>query len=70
MNERIKEVNNADNGTTDVSPSPAITANVTKKLKIFHGIRNGISQMAIMFKAPYLKNACVVFFIQFCILFG
>lgn len=59
MIERIKEVNAVEN-----------EANKSFHWKAFHGIRNGLSQMAIMFQAPHLKNAFVVFFIQFCILFG
>lgn len=38
--------------------------------KLFHGIRNGLSQMAVMLKPPHLKNACIAYTIQFCILFG
>lgn len=59
MIERIKNVNAVEN-----------EANKSSQWKVFHGIRSGLSQMAIMLQAPHLKNACVVFFIQFCILFG
>ena len=38
--------------------------------KLINAIRGGFSQMAVMFEAPHLKNAILVYTIQFCILFG
>ncbi|KAG5672794.1 hypothetical protein PVAND_002887 [Polypedilum vanderplanki] len=43
---------------------------MTGSMKVFHGMSVGLSQMAIMFKPPHLKNACIAYTIQFCILFG
>lgn len=38
--------------------------------KLMNGIRGGFSQMSVMLEAPHLKNAILVYTIQFCILFG
>lgn len=38
--------------------------------KFLNGIRNGLSQMSIMLEPPHFRNACLVYTIQFCILFG
>lgn len=58
INERMKEVKLIEN------------INTKPMSKLFHGIRNGLSQMAVMLKPPHLKNACIAYTIQFCILFG
>jgi hypothetical protein len=42
----------------------------TGSMKLLRGISGGISQMALMFKPPHLKNATIAYTIQFCILFG
>lgn len=47
-----------------------MTENGKSPLKMINGIREGFSQMAVMFEAPHLKNAILVYTIQFCILFG
>jgi hypothetical protein len=38
--------------------------------KLMNGIRGGFSQMSVMLEKPHLKNAILVYTIQFCILFG
>lgn len=38
--------------------------------KLLTGIKGGFSQMSVMFKPPNLRNAILVYTIQFCILFG
>ncbi|KAL7023272.1 hypothetical protein ACKWTF_012542 [Chironomus riparius] len=58
INERMKEVKLIEN------------INTRPMSKLFHGIRNGLSQMTVMLKPPHLKNACIAYTIQFCILFG
>jgi hypothetical protein len=40
------------------------------KSKLVNGIRAGFSQFSVMLEPPHLKNACLVYTIQFFILFG
>lgn len=68
---QIKKLTNEVETDVDVrimenNPKPSLSSTS----KLFHGIRKGISQMGVMLEAPYLKNACVAYTIQFCILFG
>lgn len=44
--------------------------NEKSPLKLINRIRGGFSQMSVMLEAPHLKNAILVYTIQFCILFG
>jgi hypothetical protein len=44
--------------------------NGKSSFKLINGIRGGFSQMAVMLEAPHLKNAVLVYAIQFGILFG
>jgi hypothetical protein len=45
-------------------------ANGKSPFQLINGIRKGFSQMAVMLEAPHLKNAVLVYTIQFGILFG
>lgn len=38
--------------------------------KLLNGIRGGFSQMSVMLEPIHFRNACLVYTIQFCILFG
>lgn len=48
----------------------AIEVEMKPHSKLLHGIRSGFAQMSVMLEAPHFRNACLVYTIQFCILFG
>jgi hypothetical protein len=62
--EKVSDVKSAEFSMTpenEKSKSPS---------KLMNGIRGGFSQMSVMLEKPHLKNAILVYTIQFCILFG
>lgn len=45
-------------------------ANDKSLSKLLNGIRGGFKQMSVMLEPTNFRNACLVYTIQFCILFG
>ncbi|CAO1425766.1 unnamed protein product [Diamesa serratosioi] len=76
----IHKVNNGNNVEYSVkclinekvleSKDSSLSANQKPLAKLLMGIRNGFSQMSCMLEPPHFRNACLVYTIQFCILFG
>lgn len=54
----------------DVKSVESVTLEGEMPSKLMHGIRGGFSQLSVMLERPHLKNAILVYTIQFCILFG
>lgn len=67
----IKEAPTEKNNAPSTSPAVInIDMSKTSSSKLINGIRGGFAQLSVMLKPPHLKNACLVYTIQFCILYG
>lgn len=60
--EKVKEIESVECGSE--------VSNGKSHSKLVTGIIGGFSQMSVMLKPPHLRNAILVYTIQFCILFG
>ena len=52
------------------SKEPSSAESQKPLARLLMAIRNGFSQMSCMLEPPHFRNACLVYTIQFCILFG
>ncbi|CAO1431496.1 unnamed protein product [Diamesa tonsa] len=77
----IHKVNNGNNVEYSVkclinekvvveSKEPSSSASQKPLARLLMAIRNGFKQMSCMLEPPHFRNACLVYTIQFCILFG